>query len=55
MYAETRTLKVSKKHFQTLFFKNYVVAPRGLGCDVFFSVSSVASKETMTMSYVAIF
>jgi RPA family protein len=55
MRAETRTLKVSKKTFSNSFKKNYVVAPMGLRCDVFFSISSVASRETMTMSYVAIF
>jgi hypothetical protein len=30
---------------------NGVATPRGLGCDVFFPISSATSKEMTTMSY----
>jgi hypothetical protein len=43
-------LEGEQKTFSNSFFSNYVVAPRGLGCDVFFFMfSATSTKETTTM------
>jgi hypothetical protein len=43
-----KDLEGQQKTFLFLFFYNCVVAPRGLGCDVLFFISNVASRETTT-------
>ncbi len=44
-------LEGEQKTFSDFFFSNYVVAPRGLGCDVFFFMfRATSTRETTTMS-----